>query len=107
MKIIHPIPAQRKEPQNVGSNLEKPTILKVDKTQYNMGKLDVRHFLDIYETRKLMQEDGITNPPEEIKKFVREFVEKLHTYSLDEEIVLKDSTFYDSKGQFIMKIPVL
>ena len=38
--------------------------------------------------------------------FYREFVEKLHTYSLDEEIVLKDSTFYDSKGHFIMKIPV-
>jgi hypothetical protein len=70
-----------------------------------MSKLDVRHFLDIYETRKDMQERGITNPPEEVKKFVREFVEKLQTYSLDEEIILKDSSFYDNKGHLIMKIP--
>ena len=71
-----------------------------------MGKLDVRHYLDIYTTRKEMQEKGITNPSEQIKKFTREFVEKLLTYSLDEEIILKDNgSFFDSKGNLIMKIP--
>lgn len=70
-----------------------------------MGKHDVRHFLDIYSARKEMQEKGITNPPENIKKFTREFVEKLQKYSLDEEIVLNDSSFYDSRGNLIMKIP--
>ena len=70
-----------------------------------MGKHDVRHFLYIYSARKEMQEKGITNPPENIKKFTREFVEKLLKYSLDEEIVLNDSSFYDSKGNLIMKIP--
>ncbi len=70
-----------------------------------MGKHDVRHFLDIYATRNEMQVKGITNPPEHIKKFTREFVEKLQTYSLDEEIVLNDSSFYDSKGNLIMNIP--
>lgn len=71
-----------------------------------MGKLNVRHYLDIYIIRKEMQEEGITNPPEEIKIFVREFVEKLQNYSLDEEIVLKENgSFFDSKGTFILKIP--
>ena len=71
-----------------------------------MGKLDVRHYLDIYTTRIEMQEKGITSPSEQIKKFTREFVEKLLTYSLDEEIILKDNgSFFDSKGNLIMKIP--
>ena len=71
-----------------------------------MKNLDVRHYLDIYTTRKEMQEKGITNPSEQIKKFTRDFVEKLQTYSLDEEIILNESgSFFDSKGNLIMKIP--
>jgi hypothetical protein len=52
-----------------------------------------------------MQEDGITNPSEQIIKFTREFVEKLQTLPLKEEIVLQGYSFYDSKGNLIMKIP--
>ncbi len=70
-----------------------------------MGKLDVRHYLDIYTIRKEMQEEGITNPSEEIKKFTKDFVEKLQNMPLDEEIILKDSSFLDSFGSLIMKIP--
>ncbi len=71
-----------------------------------MKNLDVRHYLDIYTTRKEMQEKGITQPSEQIKKFTKDFVEKLQTYSLDEEIILdENSSFFDSKGNFIMKIP--
>lgn len=71
-----------------------------------MKYLDVRHYLDIYTTRKEMQEKGITHPSEQIKKFTSDFVEKLRTYSLDEEIILKeDGSFFDSKGNLIMKIP--
>jgi hypothetical protein len=70
-----------------------------------MVKLDVRHYLDIYTTRKEMQEEGITNPSEEIKKFTKDFVEKLQNMRLDEEIILKDSSFFDSFGSLIMKIP--
>jgi len=71
-----------------------------------MKNLDVRHYLDIYTTRKEMQEKGITNPSEQIKKFTRDFVEKLQTYSLDEEIILNENgSFFDSKGNLIMKIP--
>jgi hypothetical protein len=71
-----------------------------------MKNLDVRHYLDIYTTRKKMQEEGITNPPEEIKKFVREFVDKLQDYSLDEEITLgENGSFFDSKGNLILKVP--
>ena len=39
-----------------------------------MKNLDVQHYLDIYTVRKEMQELGITNPREEIKEFVKEFV---------------------------------
>jgi len=71
-----------------------------------MKNLDVRHYLDIYTTRKEMHEIGLTNPSEEYKKFTRDFVEKLKTYSLDEEIILEqDGSFLDSKGSLIMKIP--
>ncbi|CAN5373724.1 hypothetical protein BH11BAC5_BH11BAC5_14880 [soil metagenome] len=71
-----------------------------------MKNLDVRHYLGIYTTRKEMQEKGITHPSEQYKKFTRDFVEKLQTYSLDEEIILnKNGSFFDSNGNFIMKIP--
>lgn len=71
-----------------------------------MKKLDVRHYLDIYTMRKEMQEEGIINPSEEIKKFTKEFVEKLQNMPLDDEIILKDSSFLDSLGDLIMKIPI-
>ena len=71
-----------------------------------MKNLDVKHYLKIYTTRKEMQEKDITQPSEQYKKFTREFVEKLQTYSLDAEIILdKNGSFFDSKGNLIMKIP--
>jgi hypothetical protein len=69
------------------------------------GKLNVEHYLNLYNIRKKMQEEGITNPSEDIKYFTRMFVEKLERLQLDEEIVLKNSSFFDSKGNLIMKIP--
>ena len=71
-----------------------------------MKGLSVGHYLDIYLTRKEMQEKGITNPSEQIKKFTNDLVEKLKALPLDEEIILNDHSFYDSKGNFIIKIPV-
>lgn len=70
-----------------------------------MSNLDVKHFLNIYTARKDMQEKGITNPSEEIKKFTKDFVEKLQNMDLDEEVILIDNSFLDSKGNLIMKIP--
>ena len=70
-----------------------------------MINFDVKHYLDIYTIRKEMQEEGLTNPSEQIKKFTSDFVEKLQSLPLEEEIVLKDSSFFDSKGNLIMKIP--
>ena len=70
-----------------------------------MSKLDVRHYLDIYSFRKEMQEKGITNPSEEIKKFTKDFVEKLENMDLDDEIILNDSSFFDSEGNLILTIP--
>ena len=70
-----------------------------------MANHDVRHYLDIYTTRKEMQEEGITNPSEPIKKFVRDFVEKLERLPLNDEIILKDGTFFDIHGNLILSIP--
>lgn len=70
-----------------------------------MKKLDVEHYLDIYTLRKEMQEEGITNPSEDFKKFTCELVEILEKMSLDEEIILKEIGFYDSKGSLLIKFP--
>ena len=71
-----------------------------------MKNFDVKHYLDIYTLRNEMQEKDITQPSEQIKKFTRDFVEKLQTYALDEEIILNENgTFFDSKGNLILKIP--
>ncbi len=70
-----------------------------------MKKLDVKHFLGIYQIRQRMQEDGVTNPSSEIKDFTREFVEKLSKLPLDEEIKVENHSFFDSKGNLIATIP--
>lgn len=71
-----------------------------------MKGLNVGHYLDIYSTRKEMQEKGITNPSEQIRAFTNDFVEKLKALPLDEEITLNNNAFYDSKGNLILKMPV-
>jgi hypothetical protein len=68
--------------------------------------LDVEHYLGVYRIRKRMQDEGITNPPEEIKEFTRKFVEKLEGLPLKEKIILRDYSFYDSNGNLIVTIPV-
>lgn len=70
-----------------------------------MKKLNVKHYLDLYTIRKEMQEKGVTHPSEEFKTFTRDFVEKLQTYPLDEEIILKNGCVFDSRGNLIIKIP--
>ncbi len=70
-----------------------------------MKSLDVKHYLEIYSTRKKMQEEGITNPSKQIKKFTKDFVEKLESLPIDGEILLQDNSFFDAKGNFIIKIP--
>ena len=70
-----------------------------------MKNLDVQHYLDIYTVRKEMQELVITNPREEIKEFVKEFVDKLENLPLDMEIILEDNSFFNTDGFLIMKIP--
>jgi len=72
-----------------------------------MKKLDVEHYFYIYTVRKEMQEKGITNPNENVKKFTSELVEILEIMPLDEEIILKESGFYDSKENLLIKFPNL
>ena len=53
-----------------------------------------------------MQDEGITNPSEQIKKFTTDFVEILKNIPLEEEIILKNNSFYDSRGNLIITIPI-
>ena len=71
-----------------------------------MNTHNVRHYLEIYTTRMEMQEKGVTNPSKLIKEFTKSFVEKLKSFPLDEDITLRDNSFYDSKGNLIIKVPV-
>lgn len=70
-----------------------------------MNNLNVEHYLDIYIMRKEMQEEGITNPSEDIKKFTLQLVEILEKMPLDEEIILEEIGFYDDKGNLLIKFP--
>jgi len=70
-----------------------------------MKKLDVKHFLGIYQIRKRMQDDGVTNPSSEVKKFTHDFVEKLSKLPLDEEIKIENHSFFDSKGNLVARLP--
>ena len=70
-----------------------------------MEDLTVKHYLNVYTTRKEMQKKGITNPSTEIKKFTQDLIDKLNDYSLDEKILLKDGSFFDSEGKLILTIP--
>ena len=70
-----------------------------------MSKLDVRHFLNIYRTRMRMQDDGITNPSEEIKVFTRTLVEKLSLMPLDTELRIEDRSLVDNSGNIVATFP--
>ena len=70
-----------------------------------MKKLDVQHFLGIYQIRMRMQEDGITNPTDAVKQFTKDFVTKLSKMPLDEEVKIEGKSFVDSKGEIIATLP--
>lgn len=71
-----------------------------------MKELDVKHFLEIYQNRLQMQELGITNPSSQVKKFTREFVEKLSKLPLDEKIRIEKYSFFDEADNLIATIPI-
>ena len=70
-----------------------------------MSKQNVEHYLDIYKLRQEMQEEGITNPSEQIKEFTINFVGKLKAMPLNEEIILENNSFFDSNKNLIIEIP--
>lgn len=70
-----------------------------------MSKLDVKHFLGIYQIRLRMQEDGITNPTQEIKELTKTIVDKLSKLPLDEEITLDNHIMRDTRGNIIVEFP--
>jgi len=67
--------------------------------------LDVKHYLGIYKTRLEMQNSGITNPTDEIKKLTETIVEKLSLLPLDEKIELENEKMIDSKGNVLVTFP--
>jgi len=52
-----------------------------------------------------MQQKGVTKPHLEIVLFCKKFVDILFQMPPDEEIILRDSSFFDAKGQLIISIP--
>lgn len=50
--------------------------------------LTAKHYLDIYRTRKTMQEEGVTDPSDEIKQLTASLVEKFASLDESEEIDL-------------------
>lgn len=67
--------------------------------------MDVRHYLKIYQLRKKMQDEGVTNPKDEIKELTKTIVEKLSLLPLDEKINLSNNSMFDSKGNIIVTFP--
>lgn len=67
--------------------------------------LNVKHYLGVYKIRMEMQDSGITNPTDEMKKLTKTIVEKLSLLPLDENIKLEDGKMIDSKGNIIITIP--
>lgn len=72
-----------------------------------MSNLNVKHYLSIYQTRLEMQEQGITNPPDEIKRITREIVYKLSEMDHNEEITVKNGSLIDSNGNVIISLPLV
>ncbi len=70
-----------------------------------MKETTVQRLLGTYQIRKGMQDDGITNPSDEIKEFTREFVEKLLKMHPEEEVSFDKKSFLDSKGNIIATVP--
>lgn len=53
-----------------------------------------------------MQDEGITYPSKKIKEFTKTFVEKLSNMPMDEEIIIENNSFFDSKRNLIIEFPI-
>lgn len=70
-----------------------------------MKHLTAKHVLEVYKTRLEMQEAGITNPPENIKKITKSIVETLPKLPMQEIVDYVDGALVDLKGNVIIKFP--
>lgn len=70
-----------------------------------MSCKDAQHYLEVYKVRLQMQNEGITNPSDEIKSFTKRIVEKLSQLSQNEKIVLVNGKMMDSRGNIIIVFP--
>ena len=70
-----------------------------------MKKMDVKHFLAVYQMRLKMQQNGKTNPSPEVKDVTIKIVDKLSKLPLDEEIKINGRSLIDSKGNIIATFP--
>jgi len=67
--------------------------------------MNVKHYLEIYITRKKLQDEGITNPTKGVKILTKSIIEKLSLMSLEEKIDIIDNLMVDSKGNTIITFP--
>ena len=70
-----------------------------------MKKLTVSHYLAIYQIRKNMFDQGVTNPPEYAKTFICNFIRILEKMPPDAEIKIRGKQFTDAKGTVIATFP--
>jgi hypothetical protein len=64
-------------------------------------KLDVQHFLGIYQIRKRCQDEGITNPSQEVKDTTKLIIERLSELQSDEEIKIVNQSLVRLNGEII------
>lgn len=70
-----------------------------------MKKLDVKHFLGIYQGRQKMYLEGITTPTEEGKRIIDKVVSKLSEMDLSQEIRIENNALLDSHGNVVVQFP--
>ena len=86
--------------------IEKGEEYKLSPIKLNQSnRFTVKHYLGIYEGRKQMQQSGLTNPRNDIAQFTLKFVDILNKLPLEQELEIKDNSFYNSRGKLIIAIP--
>ena len=69
-----------------------------------MPELNAQHYLEVYRSRKEMQDQGISNPPAEIKVLTQQIIKALSKLPPDEKIIISNGKFLDSQGKFIARL---
>ncbi|MNV71518.1 hypothetical protein D3C71_1645410 [compost metagenome] len=70
-----------------------------------MSKLTVAHYLNVYQNRLVMLDEGIINPSDEMIVFAKRLVGILLQFPLTEIVSIKNNTMLDSSGNVMITFP--